>query len=273
MLGGKSDKIKTLKEFFETLKNIIKETTNKQFDLKEFKGYSPKLNIQRATDFLRYHIKKEQLDETTVRTKLEEWLKDMEEKDQFQFQKSKESTFVSYNANSKLKDKKTLEKLIEDNPKGVLLDNDILKYTYSGIRADIKSLIQRRECIPIRSKEVTKDRTRDDNYEGYYLFSLPPEIKALENYQDYFKISLENSESANASDAEKTTENRFETKTSVYRKMYEDICSENINKQMANNLPFASNKEKKIIEFADEINRKAIPNLEAILRKRAEDRK
>ena len=49
-----------------------------------------------------------------------------------------------------------------------------MKFTYKDIRSDIIKIIERRECIAIRSKMIEKSRFRDDNYEGYYLFAIPP---------------------------------------------------------------------------------------------------
>lgn len=43
--------------------------------------------------------------------------------------------------------------------------------------------------------------------------------------------------------------------------MYEQICAENVNKQNLNNMEEVSAEGKKIVELADEINRRAIPQL------------
>lgn len=44
--------------------------------------------------------------------------------------------------------------LIEKSPEGILLNEDYMKFTYPEFRSNIKSLIQKREVVPARSKNL-----------------------------------------------------------------------------------------------------------------------
>ena len=54
----------------------------------------------------------------------------------------------------KLTNEKDLIELIDQSPQGLYLSEDLMKYTYPEIRVNVRDLIKRRGCIPIRSKNA-----------------------------------------------------------------------------------------------------------------------
>ena len=61
----------------------------------------------------------------------------------------------------KLNNERDLFELIDKSPQGLYLSEDLMKYTYPEIRINVKDLIKRRECIPIRSKNAEKNKLKD----------------------------------------------------------------------------------------------------------------